>query len=172
VAYALRRIRPNAYRIGSRDGVTTVALRSAMRATSGRPARVLIQPLREDGRLAVVEVAGGGEQGQIELVGDLAEVPGGLPPLWLRQFGQVPAAELGERSGLWLYQRCNSVDGAMSRSHSSRRRLPCAPLGARPDRPAPASRPKATVVVNPAIGDVRVHGLLHARLHVPGTRAR
>jgi hypothetical protein len=100
VAHALRRIRPNAYRIGTRDGVTTVALRSAMRATSDRPARVLIQPLREDGRRAVVEAAGGGEQGQIELVGDLAEVSGSLPPLRLCQFGQVPAAELGEPVGL------------------------------------------------------------------------
>jgi hypothetical protein len=143
VAHALRRIRPNAYRIGSRDGVTTVALRSAMRATSGRPARVLIQPLREDGRLAVVEVAGGGEQGQIELVGDLAEVSGGLPPLRLCQFGQVPAAELGEPVGLVAVPAAQfggrgDVAQPLVQAASS------APLGARPGRPAPASRPKAT----------------------------
>ena len=135
VAYALRRIRRNAYRIGSRDDVTTVALRSAMRATSGRPARVLIQPLREDGRLAVVEVAGGGEQGQIELVGDLAEVSGGLLPLRLCQFGQVPAAELGEPVGLVAVPAVQfggrgDVAQPLVQAASS-----LAPLGAVPDRP-------------------------------------
>src|SRR3954454_18976371 len=81
-------------------------------AISGRGLGAL-QLLREDGGLADVGAAGGGEQGQRLALRQLAQVLQGSDPPGIVEFGPIAAAELGEPErivGIPAAQGCGRSD--------------------------------------------------------------